>query len=82
MRLNTEQATAVGAIHSAADTFLPGCWRALPVPVKRRFISVTGKRARSGQTGAGDGAGNRLTPQTIARFRERFNAPVEVLIPA
>ncbi len=40
LRLNTEQATAVGAIHSAADTFLPGCWRALPVPVKRRFISV------------------------------------------
>lgn len=33
---------------------------------------------RSRAPGAGDGAGDGLTPQTIARFRQRFNAPVEV----
>ncbi len=32
LRLNTEQATAVGAIHSAADRFSAGCWRVLPAP--------------------------------------------------
>ncbi len=38
LRLNTEQATAVGAIHSAADRFPPGCWRASPAPVKPKCI--------------------------------------------
>lgn len=38
LRLNTEQATAVGAIHSASDRFPPGCWPGSPAPAKRKFI--------------------------------------------
>lgn len=38
LRLNTEQATAVGAIHSAADRFSARCWRASPAPVKPKCI--------------------------------------------
>ncbi|WP_256615518.1 hypothetical protein [Shigella dysenteriae] len=38
LRLNTEQATAVGAIHSAADTFSAWLLAALLVPVKQKFI--------------------------------------------
>ncbi|XPE63456.1 hypothetical protein ACNKHU_24750 [Shigella flexneri] len=67
LRLNTEQATAVGAIHSAAETLLCLAVAGVTVPVKRRFISVYWKTCCSAQTGAGDGAGKR--PDTANDLR-------------
>ncbi len=80
LRLNTEQATAVGAIHSAADTF--SAWLLAGVTGSGKtevYLSVLENVLAQGKQALVMVPEIGLTPQTIARFRERFNAPVEVL---
>jgi len=80
LRLNTEQATAVGAIHSASDQF--SAWLLAGVTGSGKtevYLSVLENALAQGRQALGLGPEIGLTPQTIARFRERFNAPVEVL---
>ncbi|STI78754.1 primosome assembly protein PriA [Escherichia coli] len=80
LRLNTEQATAVGAIHSAADTF--SAWLLAGVTGSGKtevYLSVLENVLDQGKQALVMVPEIGLTPQTIARFRERFNAPVEVL---
>ena len=78
--MNTEQATAVGAIHSAADTF--SAWLLAGVTGSGKtevYLSVLENVLAQGKQALVMVPEIGLTPQTIARFRERFNAPVEVL---
>lgn len=80
LRLNTEQATAVGAIHSAADSF--SAWLLAGVTGSGKtevYLSVLENVLAQGRQALVLVPEIGLTPQTIARFRERFNAPVEVL---
>jgi primosomal protein N' (replication factor Y) len=80
LRLNTEQATAVGAIHSAADRF--SAWLLAGVTGSGKtevYLSVLENVLEQGKQALVMVPEIGLTPQTIARFRERFNAPVEVL---
>ncbi|XPE24855.1 DEAD/DEAH box helicase [Shigella sonnei] len=79
--MNTEQATAVGAIHSAADTF--SAWLLAGVTGSGKtevYLSVLENVLAQGKQALVMVPEIGLTPQTIARFRERFNAPVEVLV--
>ncbi|HEY0210952.1 primosomal protein N' [Acerihabitans sp.] len=80
LRLNTEQATAVGAIRSEDDRFaawllagVTGSGKTEVYLTVLENILANGKQALILVPEIG------LTPQTIARFRERFHAPVEVL---
>lgn len=80
LRLNTEQATAVGAIHSATDRF--SAWLLAGVTGSGKtevYLSVLENVLAQGRQALVMVPEIGLTPQTIARFRERFNAPVEVL---
>lgn len=80
LRLNTEQATAVGAIHSASDSF--SAWLLAGVTGSGKtevYLSVLENVLAQGKQALVMVPEIGLTPQTIARFRERFNAPVEVL---
>ncbi|MGU3416430.1 primosomal protein N' [Enterobacteriaceae bacterium C34A] len=80
LRLNTEQATAVGAIHSASDKF--SAWLLAGVTGSGKtevYLSVLENVLAQGKQALVMVPEIGLTPQTIARFRERFNAPVEVL---
>lgn len=80
LRLNTEQATAVGAIHSASDHF--SAWLLAGVTGSGKtevYLSVLENVLAQGKQALVMVPEIGLTPQTIARFRERFNAPVEVL---
>ncbi|MER1977799.1 primosomal protein N', partial [Pseudocitrobacter faecalis] len=80
LRLNTEQATAVGAIHSASDRF--SAWLLAGVTGSGKtevYLSVLENVLAQGKQALVMVPEIGLTPQTIARFRERFNAPVEVL---
>lgn len=80
LRLNTEQATAVGAIHSASDGF--SAWLLAGVTGSGKtevYLSVLENVLAQGKQALVMVPEIGLTPQTIARFRERFNAPVEVL---
>ncbi|MBH0422319.1 primosomal protein N' [Salmonella enterica] len=77
---NTEQATAVGAIHSASDGF--SAWLLAGVTGSGKtevYLSVLENVLAQGKQALVMVPEIGLTPQTIARFRERFNAPVEVL---
>lgn len=79
LRLNTEQATAVGAIH-ASDGF--SAWLLAGVTGSGKtevYLSVLENILAQGKQALVMVPEIGLTPQTIARFRERFNAPVEVL---
>ena len=80
LRLNTEQAAAVGAIHSASDGF--SAWLLAGVTGSGKtevYLSVLENVLAQGKQALVMVPEIGLTPQTIARFRERFNAPVEVL---
>ncbi|WP_039055222.1 primosomal protein N' [Enterobacter sp. Bisph1] len=80
LRLNTEQATAVGAIHSAADRFSAWLLAGITGSGKTEvYLSVLENVLAQGKQALVMVPEIGLTPQTIARFRERFNAPVEVL---
>jgi primosomal protein N' (replication factor Y) len=80
LRLNTEQATAVGAIRSADDRF--SAWLLAGVTGSGKtevYLSVLENTLSQGKQALVMVPEIGLTPQTIARFRERFAAPVEVL---
>lgn len=80
LRLNTEQATAVGAIHSHADSFSAWLLDGVTGSGKTEvYLSVLENVLAQGKQALVLVPEIGLTPQTIARFRERFNAPVEVL---
>lgn len=80
LRLNTEQATAVGAIHSASDSFSARLLAGVTGSGKTEvYLSVLENVLAQGKQALVMVPEIGLTPQTIARFRERFNAPVEVL---
>ncbi|WP_432322705.1 primosomal protein N' [Yersinia enterocolitica] len=80
LRLNTEQATAVGAIRSEDTQF--AAWLLAGVTGSGKtevYLSVLENILAQGSQALVLVPEIGLTPQTIARFRERFNAPVEVL---
>ncbi|ANI29725.1 primosome assembly protein PriA [Yersinia entomophaga] len=80
LRLNTEQATAVGAIRSEDTQF--AAWLLAGVTGSGKtevYLSVLENILAQGRQALILVPEIGLTPQTIARFRERFNAPVEVL---
>jgi primosomal protein N' (replication factor Y) len=80
LRLNTEQATAVGAIHSESDHFSAWLLAGITGSGKTEvYLSVLENVLAQGKQALVLVPEIGLTPQTIARFRERFNAPVEVL---
>ncbi|MBJ3815224.1 primosomal protein N' [Shimwellia pseudoproteus] len=80
LRLNTEQATAVGAIHSQLDTFSAWLLEGITGSGKTEvYLTVLENVLAQGRQALVLVPEIGLTPQTIARFRERFNAPVEVL---
>lgn len=80
LRLNTEQAMAVGAIHSESDQFTAWLLAGITGSGKTEvYLSVLENILSSGRQALVLVPEIGLTPQTIARFRERFNAPVEVI---
>lgn len=80
LRLNTEQATAVGAIHSASDSFSAWLLAGITGSGKTEvYLSVLENVLAQGRQALVMVPEIGLTPQTIARFRHRFSAPVEVL---
>lgn len=80
LKLNTEQATAVGAIRSEDDRFVAWLLAGITGSGKTEvYLSVLENVLASGRQALVLVPEIGLTPQTIARFRERFNAPVDVL---
>jgi len=80
LKLTTEQATAVGAIHSMAGQFSPWLLAGITGSGKTEvYLSVLENILAQGKQALVLVPEIGLTPQTIARFRERFNAPVEVI---
>lgn len=80
LRLNSEQATATGAITSEADRFSPWLLAGITGSGKTEvYLSVLENVLAQGRQALVMVPEIGLTPQTIARFRQRFNVPVEVL---
>ncbi|MEH0876493.1 primosomal protein N' [Pectobacterium cacticida] len=80
LRLNTEQATAVGAIRSEDNHFAAWLLAGITGSGKTEvYLSVLENILAQGKQALVLVPEIGLTPQTIARFRERFNAPVDVL---
>lgn len=80
LRLNTEQATAVGAIRSGDDQFSAWLLAGITGSGKTEvYLSMLENILAAGRQALVMVPEIGLTPQTIARFRERFNAPVDVL---
>lgn len=80
LRLNKEQATAVAEIHSETDRF--SAWLLAGVTSSGKtevYLSVLENILAQGRQALVLVPEIGLTPQTIARFRERFTAPVDVL---
>ena len=70
------------AIHSAADRFSAWLLAGITGSGKTEvYLSVLEECAGAGRQALVMVPEIGLTPQTIARFRQRFNAPVEVLHP-
>jgi len=80
LKLNSEQATAVGTIRSEDDHFVAWLLAGITGSGKTEvYLSVLENVLASGRQALVLVPEIGLTPQTIARFRERFNAPVDVL---
>ncbi|QIZ48868.1 primosomal protein N' [Dickeya zeae] len=80
LRLNTEQATAVGAIRSEDDHFAAWLLAGITGSGKTEvYLSVLENILAQGKQALVLVPEIGLTPQTIARFRDRFHAPVEAL---
>ncbi|RWR03232.1 primosome assembly protein PriA [[Pantoea] beijingensis] len=80
LRLNTEQATAVGAIRSEDDRFAAWLLAGITGSGKTEvYLSILENVLADGRQALILVPEIGLTPQTIARFRERFSAPVDVL---
>lgn len=80
LRLNTEQATAVGAIRSEDSRF--AAWLLAGVTGSGKtevYLTVLENILAKGKQALVLVPEIGLTPQTIARFRQRFHAPVDVL---
>ncbi|AIN47067.1 primosomal protein N' [Candidatus Palibaumannia cicadellinicola] len=80
LRLNAEQTTAVGAIRSKDEQY--GVWLLAGVTGAGKtevYLTVLENILSKGKQALVLVPEIGLTPQTIARFRERFHAPVEVL---
>lgn len=80
LMLNREQATAIGAIRSEDESF--AVWLLAGVTGSGKtevYLSVLENILAKGRQALVLVPEIGLTPQTIARFRARFNAPVEVL---
>ncbi len=80
LKLNTEQATAVGAIRSEDDTYSAWLLEGITGSGKTEvYLSVLENILAKGKQALILVPEIGLTPQTIARFKERFNAPIDVL---
>ncbi|ACS87547.1 primosomal protein N' [Musicola paradisiaca] len=80
LRLNTEQATAVGAIRAGDDGFHAWLLAGITGSGKTEvYLSVLENVLAQGRQALVLVPEIGLTPQTIARFRDRFNAPVDAL---
>lgn len=80
LRLNTEQAMAVGAIRSEDEQFAPWLLAGITGSGKTEvYLSVLENVLSRGRQALVLVPEIGLTPQTIARFRARFNAPIDVL---
>ncbi|GLR08822.1 primosomal protein N' [Mixta theicola] len=80
LRLNTEQALAVGAIRSEDEQFAPWLLAGITGSGKTEvYLSVLENVLSRGRQALVLVPEIGLTPQTIARFRARFNVPIDVL---
>lgn len=80
LRLNKEQATATGVISSKINEF--GVWLLEGITGSGKtevYLSILENILTQGKQALILVPEIGLTPQTIARFRERFNAPIDVL---
>ncbi len=80
LRLNTDQAMAVGAMRSEDDHYAPWLLAGITGSGKTEvYLSVLENVLARGKQALVLVPEIGLTPQTIARFRERFDAPIDVL---